>query len=476
MRSSLGVDPLLSSLRLHALAALGLTSGLGACASSTRPERDRDDAVFLPPPPPLVVASASGEPELAPPGDGQAKLCGPDELRDVACTESKGAVCAGSASLETRFWVSGIQAWSSQAPFIHDPGLSSEVSALEPSRPQCCYQRCTPFKVAASAPPPIPPKGSELGVTAACQPMPDAPSRFPAPGAERCAAAAVLQHGKELRPFREQRSSRGEGSRRAEGWPRGLCCYDDLRDLRGVGRAYRVRGRRTLARDDVPPFDPVAAHWHEVARGEHASVFAFAALAGALEAHAAPAELVRAARGAQRDEVRHARFAYRWLERVSGVRVRPGALPAPRPDADLETLALEALRDGAFEESLGAALAAHLAEVADDPTLAAALRAIAREEARHAELSWRVLSFALAREPELGPTLRAELERLTPPEAPCLPSPEDVRLERLGVPSATTRLALAERVLREVVCPCLEAALERADAPQPADASRVSVA
>lgn len=447
-----GVDPLFASLRTHALAALGLSSVIGCAGSSSG---DRDDSLRVPPPPPELTTTKIEEPPI--PAEDHSRHCGPDELRDVACTESKGVACAASQPFSTNFYISDIDAWGSQAAFTHDPGLSSDMTAIEPKRPKCCYSRCTPLKVAASAPVPVAPPNSDLGVSTFCQPMPDAPSRFPAPGAERCAAAVVRQNGTALRPFHDRREGEAVG-RRAKGWTRDLCCYDDLVDRRGVGRAYRVEGRRTLARDEAPSFDPVAAHWHDVARGEHASIFAFAALAASLEAHDAPAELVRAARRAERDEGRHARFAYGWLERVSGARVRPGPLPAPSTPADLETLAREALVDGAFEESLGAALAAHLAEVSDDETLASALRTIAREEARHAELSWRVLSFALAREPGLAATLHDDLARLED-LATELGGSEDAALERAGVPSRVTTRALATRVLREIVTPCLEAAL-----------------
>lgn len=452
-----GVDPLFASLRAHALAAFGLSSAIAGCAGSS--SADRDDSVRLPPPPPEIVTTRIEEPPI--PTEDHAQHCGPDELRDVACTESLGGTCAATKPFGTDFYISDIDAWSSQAAFTHDPGLSSDMTAIEPKRPKCCYLRCTQLKVAASAPVPIAPPNSDQGLTTVCQPMPDAPSRFPAPGAERCAAAAVLQHGKALRPFHDRREGEAVG-RRAKGWTRDLCCYDDLVDMRGVGRAYRVDGQRTLACDEAPAFDPIAAHWHDVARGEHASIFAFASLSVSLEAHDAPMDLVRAARRARRDEGRHARFAYGWLERVSGVRVRPGPLPAHTTPADLETLAREALVDGAFEESLGAALAAHLAEATDDATLASALRTIAREEARHAELSWQVIAFALAREPGLAATLRDDLARIEH-LATELGGSDDPELERAGVPSRVTTRALAARVLHEVVAPCLEAALGSSD-------------
>lgn len=447
-----GVDSLLLSLRVHALAALGLSSMMGGCASSSRV--DPDDSVR--PPPPELATTKIEEPPI--PAEDHSRHCGPDELRDVACTESKGAACAATQPFGASFYISDIDAWSSQAGFTLDPGLSSDMTAIEPNRPKCCYLRCTPFQVAATAPVPVAPPSSDLALRTVCQPMPDAPSHFPAPGAERCAAAAVLQQGKALRPFHDRREGEAVG-RRAKGWTRDLCCYDDLVDVRGVGRAYRVDGRRTLACDEAPPFHPVAAYWHDVARGEYASIFAFEALAASLVAHEAPADLVRAARRARRDEGRHARFAYSWLARVSGARVRPGPIPAPTAPADLETLAREALVDGAFEEALGAALAAHLAELTDDPRLASALRTIAREEARHAELSWRVLSFALARKPSLAAALRADLVRLED-RASELGGGDDAELERAGVPSRHTTRALAARVLREVVAPCLEAALD----------------
>lgn len=445
--------PSLSALRASAWAALGL--GATSCGASGGVDTRATD---LPPPPPQTAfATASAARPV--PAEDHAARCGPDELRDVACTEQRASSCAPSVPFGTSFYISDIDAWGSQAGFQLDPGLSQDMTAIEPERPKCCYLRCTPFKVAAGAPAPVAAPTSDRQVRPRCQPMPDAPSRFPAPGAERCAAAVVLQQGRELRPFREARPASEDAARRARGWIRGQCCYDDLVDVRGVGRAFRVAGRRTLPGPALrSPRDAVAAHWHAVARGEHASIASFAALERALARHGAPAELVRATRRARRDEARHARFAYAWLRRLSGQRVTRRPLRARAEEVDLATLAIDTLRDGCFEETLGALLLARMAETARDAELAAALSAVAVDEARHAALAWRVLAFALAQDPGLAPRLRAELARLPDAIARLGGAPDDA-LEGEGVPARATVAALAEAALREVVTPCLEAAL-----------------
>ena len=147
---------------------------------------------------------------------------------------------------------------------------------------------------------------------------------------------------------------------------------------------------------------PIAAFFAHVAHLEAASVDAFEILGSELSAHGAPRSLRRAARRAARDEVRHARamgtFARRAGARIQRPRVRRPA--APRPLLDI---ALENAREGCVRETYGALVALWQAEHALDPRVRAAFATIAREEARHAALSWRVAAWA---EERLSPAER----------------------------------------------------------------------
>ncbi len=121
-------------------------------------------------------------------------------------------------------------------------------------------------------------------------------------------------------------------------------------------------------------------------------MIAFDRLARELVAHGAPASLVRAARRAQRDEVRHARLMRRLAERL-GVQVcGPEAKRLPvRPLAEV---ARENAVEGCVGETYGAVAGLLAASRAPDPEVRAVMQSIARDECRHAQLSWRVAAWA----------------------------------------------------------------------------------
>jgi hypothetical protein len=125
---------------------------------------------------------------------------------------------------------------------------------------------------------------------------------------------------------------------------------------------------------------------------EAASVEAFAILADDLLAHGAPARLVRAARKAARDEVRHA-------DVMAALASRLGAQPEPvtaakRTPRTLEEIAIENAKEGCVRETYGALLATWQGSAARDVRVRAAMRRIARDETRHAELAWAVARWA----------------------------------------------------------------------------------
>lgn len=139
----------------------------------------------------------------------------------------------------------------------------------------------------------------------------------------------------------------------------------------------------------------LGAYFASAARLEAASVTAFRRLREELALHGAPAELLDAARDAERDEVRHTRAMARLARRHGGRYERPRVAEiAPR---SLETIAHENAVEGCARETFGALLATWQAARVDDPELAATLTAIAKDETRHAALSWAVARWSLTR-------------------------------------------------------------------------------
>jgi rubrerythrin len=134
-------------------------------------------------------------------------------------------------------------------------------------------------------------------------------------------------------------------------------------------------------------------------------VAAFERLGAELSALGAPAELVAEARAAAEDEVRHAAVVGALARARGGepvaAQVEAGALRS------LEEMALENAVEGCVRETFGALVGAHQAAHAGDVDIAAAMKGIAADEARHAALSWKVHGWAMER---LGPDQRARIE------------------------------------------------------------------
>lgn len=153
--------------------------------------------------------------------------------------------------------------------------------------------------------------------------------------------------------------------------------------------------------------DDLGAYFAESARLEAASVHAFERLAEELTLHGAPKRLVRAARRARADEVRHARTT-RALAKRFGARPRAAKVRRVAP-RDLMSILRENAIEGCVRETYAALLATHQARNATDPSIARAMRTIARDETRHAALAWDVAEWA---ERDLDATQRAELAQL----------------------------------------------------------------
>jgi rubrerythrin len=123
----------------------------------------------------------------------------------------------------------------------------------------------------------------------------------------------------------------------------------------------------------------------QMAHDEAASASAFVALEVELRAHHAPADLRRRVLEAAADEVRHASMIRTLAEPRGGV--VPPSVIGDVPPRDLFAIAIENVVEGCVKETWLAMRAHVQAEVATDPQIAAALRVIAVDETRHAELA-----------------------------------------------------------------------------------------
>jgi hypothetical protein len=197
------------------------------------------------------------------------------------------------------------------------------------------------------------------------------------------------------------------------------------------GRPLRVRGKivaaplaksegwcASSADPDVSALsgaarDLLAKRWAETARGEHASVPAFSRLSLTLMSLGAPADLVEAAHRAALEEIAHARLTFALAGAYAGAGLAPGPLPelqgaGATTATSLSRLAAESLIDGCLNEGFAAAVATAASARARDAASRDAWATIARDEASHAELAWRIVGWCLD---QVGPALGAELRK-----------------------------------------------------------------
>ncbi|HEX8790384.1 MAG TPA: ferritin-like domain-containing protein, partial [Polyangiaceae bacterium] len=182
-------------------------------------------------------------------------------------------------------------------------------------------------------------------------------------------------------------------------------CFD-TGTLCNFGRPPRsFRPRR------VPCSNPTGQALSVAAQLEAASVPAFESLATDLVRFRAPRRLVAAARRAARDEVRHARAMARAARRY-GSRSSRVHVDVPRSTSLLE-LALRNAEEGCVRETFSAAVAVVQGRTATDPALRRTMRRIARDEIRHAALSWRLHEWLLSQLPRSERSRLAAVRRRT---------------------------------------------------------------
>jgi hypothetical protein len=205
-------------------------------------------------------------------------------------------------------------------------------------------------------------------------------------------------------------------------------------------------GRRPEGLRPCPPVRarrPAARFLARMAYLEAASVDAFLRLASELEGHGAPERLRSRALRAARDEVRHARVVTELANRA-GARV-PRRQVKERGARSLEAIALENAVEGCVHETFGAAVAMAQGETARQPPVRAAMRRIASDEARHAELSWAVAAWLDGR---LTPGARARVKQAMARAGRALVdstsrAPDPALVEELGLPTATQAHGIA---------------------------------
>ncbi len=214
----------------------------------------------------------------------------------------------------------------------------------------------------------------------------------------------------------------------------------------------------------VSPRALAAEHWLQCARMESASVPAFTRLAAELATVGAPGSMQLAAQDAAEDEIRHTRLCLDVARQLTRTEFDVGPLPdvLARPEITVETLATEALIEGCIGEGSAAAWAS-IARNHAGPEVAPTLADIAADELRHAALSWRVLGWALRRQPELSATLLAALEDWERADAadPVVRGRDG--LAEHGVLSTAAERATARELVSVVVRPTLEALCRRSE-------------
>lgn len=499
-----------ASLRIRLALALGLPL-VPACKSTPSTEPTGDRTATPTKATPTETASTDTAPtEVTTPVTAGA--CPPDHVHEHVCgliDESYEGGGGQAAAPYEHCTLNALPLWDADTRHMidgwrlgsHDPVLAKftfdapgtaeyeYTGTYEPETPRCCYERCNPLEALPKPRMSIPGGAKEFEM---CLPGPES-TKYPAPTAKTCPAALRTRHfypDGALDPLDDAPFTRAINE---------YCCYSvatlhrcppntfetkdgECEEPSPGGRPLREGERivvaTTRARDGwcepmaalpactTAAREHAAAGWAREAAYEHASVAAFARLAIDLMIHGAPAELVDAAHVAARDEIRHAQQCYGIASAFGGSIVGPGplALSTSSTAPTLEELALACFRDGCVNETVAALCVAEASRLAASPAIRETLAAIADDEARHAELSYRILAWALGvgdaslrdRVAEALAAVRRELA-CEPTLGPAHPDHD----ETTGLLAPRTAAQVRRRVLADVVVPCTEALLAR---------------
>ena len=257
------------------------------------------------------------------------------------------------------------------------------------------------------------------------------------------------------------------------------CCYYQCYQSPACGRPFVVAGEARVAEprasrgwlregkgDALGVNAAIGREWLRDALAEHASVAAFSAFNLSLLALGAPAELVRASAAATLDEVHHARACFELASQYAG---RPlGPAPLELGDlhigTDLASVVERTFLDGCIGETAAALIARVSLDGCEAPRARAALERIAEDEARHAELAWQFVAWAVQRGGQaIAGVLRSALERAESAEraADTCRGSEAAPAEwrRAGRLSDAERASLSHLAVRDIARPMLEALL-----------------
>lgn len=212
----------------------------------------------------------------------------------------------------------------------------------------------------------------------------------------------------------------------------------------------------------------LARDWLHDACEEHASIAAFARFTMHLVSVGAPPEMIAESQRASLDEIKHARACFALARRYGGREMGPGALSleGAMPPMTLAEIAALTAEEGCVGETLGVLLAERQLAMTSDPFVRSLLvkAHIVQDEARHAELSWRFVAWAVARGGE--PVRRAVRAAIRRAVADTLATPirsyhgVDVDAWRAhGRLTCADAHAVAERGVREIIEPCAAALL-----------------
>ncbi|WP_437283259.1 ferritin-like domain-containing protein [Sorangium sp. So ce375] len=266
----------------------------------------------------------------------------------------------------------------------------------------------------------------------------------------------------------------------------GQCCYEFLATCSSSvsGRPFLVgerartaparRGETSAwgaaARPDVAALPQatraaLAEAWLRDALLEHASVASFSRFALELMAVGAPADMLAAAHEAAGDEVRHAALCFGLASAYAGAALEPAPFAfggRVEVASDLPDLAARAVREGCVGETLAAVQAVEQLSRAADAAVRSALATIAEDEARHAELAWRFVAWALQTGGE--PVRRAVSEAFeaglaAPPPDAAAPRAEADALAAHGRLDGAALAASHRRAVADVIAPAMRALL-----------------
>jgi hypothetical protein len=198
------------------------------------------------------------------------------------------------------------------------------------------------------------------------------------------------------------------------------CCYDvvvSVYEQCGKGRDLVIDGELrtaapaqrsdwTSALDGTSSMPSHAARtllaglWTRDALLEHASVAAFARFTLEALVVGAPADIMHATQVAAADEVRHAQLCFALATRYAGCAVGPAGVPIGRQldlRESLAEIAAATVIEGCIGETISAFRAMASRDLATDAMVRRVLSCIGRDEAKHAELAWRFVAWAVER-------------------------------------------------------------------------------